>query len=270
MIGVVCAIAILSAGCKSKESEAPTPSSTQDVPAETAETEYQPEPVETHEGEVRSFYTGEWMDEKKAKNRPVAVMTENTHVTLPQYGIGNADIIYECPVEGGITRLMTIYQDYASLKKVGNVRSCRLYYVYFAKEFEAVYFHAGESKYALDVLNSSFIDNVDGITGKGGAFYYRDNSRRAPHNLYTTGENLASAMKTYGYDTKLPENYTSHYRFAAEDSPNLLEQGETAKKYPYTMLTQSPGLYTMKRMVCITDMNLVINRLTVLPENSLL
>ena len=37
-------------------------------------------------------------------------------------------------------------------------------------------------------------------------------------------------MKTYGYDTKLPENYTSHYRFAAEDSPNLLEQGETAKK----------------------------------------
>ena len=129
MIGVVCAIAILSAGCKSKESEAPTLSSTQDVPAETAETEYQPEPVETHEGEVRSFYTGEWMDEKKAKNRPVAVMTENTHVTLPQYGIGNADIIYECPVEGGITRLMTIYQDYASLKKVGNVRSCRLYYV---------------------------------------------------------------------------------------------------------------------------------------------
>lgn len=163
---------------------------------------------------------------------------------------------------------MTIYQDYASLKKVGNVRSCRLYYVYFAKEFQAVYFHAGESKYALDVLNSSFIDNVDGITGKGGAFYYRDKSRRAPHNLYTTGENLASAMKTYGYDTKLPENYTSHYRFTAEDSQNLLDQGEVAKKYPYTMLTRSPGLYTMKRMVCITAMNLVINRLTVLSRTA--
>ena len=134
---------------------------------------------------------------------------------------------------------------------MGNVRSCRLYYVYFAKEFQAVYFHAGESKYALDVLNSSFIDNVDGITGKGGAFYYRDNSRRAPHNLYTTGENLASAMKTYGYDTKLPENYTSHYRFAAEDSPNLLEQGETAKKVslyyvdakPWFVYNETDGLY---------------------------
>ena len=104
-----------------KEMEAPTPSSTQDVPAETAETEYQPEPVETHEGEVRSFYTGEWMDEKKAKNRPVAVMTENTHVTLPQYGIGNADIIYECPVEGGITRRMTISQKSGKCAKLSSV-----------------------------------------------------------------------------------------------------------------------------------------------------
>lgn len=65
---------------------------------------------------------------------------------------------------------------------------------------------------------------------KAEPFYYRDNSRRAPHNLYTTGENLASAMKTYGYDTKLPENYTSHYRFTTEDSQNLLDQGEVAKK----------------------------------------
>lgn len=66
MIGVVCAIAILSAGCKSKESEAPTPSSTQDVPAETAETEYQPEPVETHEGEVRSsIRESGWMKKKQ-------------------------------------------------------------------------------------------------------------------------------------------------------------------------------------------------------------
>ena len=66
MIGVVCAIAILSAGCKSKESEAPTPSSTQDVPAETAETEYQPEPVETtkEKSEVSIRESG-WMKKKQ-------------------------------------------------------------------------------------------------------------------------------------------------------------------------------------------------------------
>ena len=61
MIGVVCAIAILSAGCKSKESEAPTPSSTQDVPAETAETEYQP----TKEKSEVSIRESGWMKKKQ-------------------------------------------------------------------------------------------------------------------------------------------------------------------------------------------------------------
>lgn len=169
---IICAVILTMSvlaltGCKKKNEQTVQPETqiqTEALPV--AETETQ-ENGATHEGEVRSFYTGEWIDEKLAWKRPVAVMTENTHVTLPQYGVGNADVIYECPVEGGITRMMAIYQDFESLEKVGNVRSCRLYYVYFAKEFDAVYFHAGESKYALDVLNSSFIDNVDGITGKG-------------------------------------------------------------------------------------------------------
>ena len=66
MIGVVCAIAIPSAGCKSKELEAPTPSSTQDVPAETAETEYQPEPVKpTKEKSEVSIRESGWMKKKQ-------------------------------------------------------------------------------------------------------------------------------------------------------------------------------------------------------------
>lgn len=238
---------LLLGGCKEEE-ENLIPEPTETASEVTEETE---EDTESHEGEVRSFYTGEWIDEESAWNRPVAVMTENTGVTLPQYGVSNADIIYECPVEGGITRMMAIYQNYADLEKVGNVRSCRLYYVYFAQEFGAAYFHAGESKYALDLLNSSYIDNVDGITGKGGAFYYRDSSRKAPHNLYTTGELLQSAMETYGYDQSLPEDYSSHYLFTTEDSPNLLSEGEDAavvQMYyvdakPWFVYNEEDGLY---------------------------
>ena len=250
--GLLCVMAVLATtGCKKKEETLPVPTQTQETVMETETQAPQGELVDTHEGEVHSFYTGEWIDEALAWNRPVAVMTENTRVTLPQYGVSNADIIYECPVEGGITRMMAIYQNYESLEKIGNVRSCRLYYVYFAKEFEAAYFHAGESKYALDVLNSSYIENVDGITGKGGAYYYRDNSRKAPHNLYTTGEKIASAMKTYGYDTKLPEDYTPHYQFATEESPNELSDGVDAKKVslyyvdakPWFVYNEKDGLY---------------------------
>ncbi len=239
-------------GCKKKE-EPVVPATTEGTEqVMVPETQTEVEEVEdTHEGEVRSFYTGKWINEKKAYNRPVAVMTENTHVTLPQYGVSKADVIYECPVEGGITRMMAIYQNYKGLEKVGNVRSCRLYYVYLAKEFGAAYFHAGESKYALDILNSSYIDNVDGITGKGGAFYYRDNSRKAPHNLYTTGNKLASAMKEYGFDTKLSKDYEPHYQFATEEEPNLLKNGQKAavvKMYyvdakPWFVYNKKNGLY---------------------------
>ncbi|MCM1106595.1 MAG: DUF3048 domain-containing protein [Blautia sp.] len=230
MIGSVCVLGLLTGCGKDKKEPVQSPPIVQQPETETQEALPVEETQETvsHEGEARSLFTGEWIDEALVYQRPVAVMTENTKVTLPQYGLGNADVIYECPVEGGITRLMAIYQDYSGMEKVGNVRSCRLYYVYFAKEFDAIYFHAGESKYALDVLNSSFIDNVDGITGKGGAYYYRDNSRKAPHNLYTTSEMLVEAIEGYGFSTRLDENTSFHYQFATEDSLNALEAGEDA------------------------------------------
>ena len=92
---------------------------------------------------------------------------------------------------------------------------------------------------------------MDGITGKGGGYYYRDNSRRAPHNLYTTGKDLAAAIKNYGYTSSLPENYTPHYQFATEETQNMLENGEDAavvKMYyvdakPWFLYNKKDGLY---------------------------
>ncbi len=224
----------LLAGCGPKKKE---PAPTEIRQTEAQETVYETEEetealpaADSREGQARSPFTGEWIDEDTAGLRPVAVMTENTKASLPQYGLSSADVIYECPVEGGITRLMGIYQDYSGMEKVGNVRSCRLYYVYFAKEFDAVYFHAGESKYALDVLNSSFIDNVDGITGKGGKYFYRDSGKKAPHNLYTTSDMLALGVSDFGYSTQLSDSYGAHYQFADEDQPTVLKDGIDANR----------------------------------------
>ena len=84
------------------------------------------------DGRVRSYLNGEWVDPKYGRQRPVAVMIENTKACLPQYGSGNAGVIYECVVEGGITRMMAIFDDYSGLDQIGNIRSSRPYYVYFA------------------------------------------------------------------------------------------------------------------------------------------
>ncbi len=70
--------------------------------------------------------------------RPVAIMINNLWGALPQEGIDECDIMYECLVEGGITRLMVLKADYASLGKIGSVRSCRHYYLDLAQNYDAI------------------------------------------------------------------------------------------------------------------------------------
>ena len=63
------------------------------------------------EGMVRSKLTNEWVSAEIGQLRPLAVMIPNDKSALPQYNISNADVLYECLVEGEITRLMAIYGD---------------------------------------------------------------------------------------------------------------------------------------------------------------
>ena len=50
--------------------------------------------------------------------RPVAIMVNNVSTAQGvQTGVADADIVYETEVEGGITRLMAVYQDISKLDK---------------------------------------------------------------------------------------------------------------------------------------------------------
>ena len=55
---------------------------------------------------VRSFLTGEWINDTVGYRRPLAVMINNIEAGLPQSGISKADVIFEGQCEGGVTRLM--------------------------------------------------------------------------------------------------------------------------------------------------------------------
>lgn len=246
-------VGLLAGGCGKKNTEElpkETSERTEAVEMES-ETETEMEVVETHEGQAKSYLTGQWIDEELAGMRPVAVMTENTEITQPQYGLGKADVYYECPMEGGLTRMMVLYQDYSDMERIGNVRSCRNYFVYYAKEFDALYFHSGKSHFAEQLLLSDFIDNVDGTTGKGGAYYYRTSDRRAPHNLYTSTEDIQKAIETYGYRDTLEEDYTGHYQFAEDGEKIKRKDGEDALKvevyypvnHPWFEFNEEDGLY---------------------------
>ena len=104
------------------------------------------------ENKVKNPLTGEYgFNANAVGKRPVAVMVSNIKASLPQYGIDDADIIYELPVEGGITRLMAVYADYTEVPDICSVRSCRYYYPILAYGMDAIYCHWGTDRtIALD------------------------------------------------------------------------------------------------------------------------
>ena len=164
------------------------------------------------DGMVRSYLTGEGVPEAAGNRRPVAVMMSNDKAALPQYGINRAGVVFEAPVEGGMNRYMAVIEEYDDLERIGSVRSCRTYYTYFAREFDAIYAHYGQSTFALPYLKN--VDNINGIEGIGNTAFYRASDRKAPHNAYTSGERLKKAIDTLGYSTEYSEDYAGHYQFA--------------------------------------------------------
>lgn len=205
--------------------------------------------VDTHEGEAKSLLTGEWIDEELVTKRPVAIMISNIKEALPQYGTSKADIFYECPVEGGLTRMMAIYRDYSGLDKIGSVRSCRLYFPQFANEFNAIYVHFGQASYAESYLNSS-VDNINGLVLESQCFT-RDNTRKKPHNAFIDTEGINKGIEKMKYDTTLSSSYANgHYQFAEDKAPVNLEGEDAvvvkpgyAVNKPWFVYDSESGLY---------------------------
>lgn len=167
---------IMLAGCQKNETAEAEPTATPEptqeaeaTPEPTAMAAEEPEPTEDPipDGYVVSYLTGEYVPESIGRRRPVAVMLNNLKPACPQAGIANAGVVYEAPVEGGITRLMGVFEDYDNLEKIGSVRSCRDYYIFYASGFDAIYTHYGQSAYALPFLELPEVNNISGLAGYG-------------------------------------------------------------------------------------------------------
>ncbi len=213
------------------------------------ETEPEPEERVEVDGKIRSYLTGEMVDAKKANRRPLAVMMSNDKQALPHYGINRAGVVYEAPVEGGMNRYMAIIEDYDGLERIGSVRSCRTYYTYFAREFDAIYAHYGQSTFAKPYLKN--VDNINGLEGVGGNAYYRTNDRKSPHNAYTSFDRLQTAMEKLGYSQEYDPEYKGHYQFARSGEEVILENSLEAQRVypgygmnqPYFEYNEEDGLY---------------------------
>ena len=117
------------------------------------------------------------MDNDISQKRPYVVMINNIKVATPQSGISKADIIFETLAEGGLTRLMAVYQDIENIGIVGSVRSARPYFIDIAMGLDAIFVHAGGSDDAYITIKDRDVDNIDGVHGSGETFF-RDQWRQ--------------------------------------------------------------------------------------------
>ncbi|MDD4995333.1 MAG: DUF3048 domain-containing protein [Patescibacteria group bacterium] len=129
---------------------------------------------------------------------PIAAMIENHIESRPPSGISRASLVFEAPAEAGITRFLAIFDQDFSSDEVGPVRSARDYYLDWAAEFGALYAHCGGSPLALQKIPSYPIFDLNEFYN--GRFFWRDNERTAPHNVYSNSDLLRQAVEAKEMD----------------------------------------------------------------------
>jgi len=118
--------------------------------------------------------------------RVIGVMIDNHPDARPQSGLLEAKVIYESPVEGRITRYFALFASDQTVNEIGPVRSARPYFVDWLREYGGLYMHCGGSPDALVQIKSQKVFDLNEMYN--GDYFWRDNSRSAPHNLYTSSE----------------------------------------------------------------------------------
>ncbi|MGN0494003.1 MAG: DUF3048 domain-containing protein [Acutalibacteraceae bacterium] len=167
----------------------------------------------------------------KADDRPIAIMINNISTAQPvQTGLNKADIIFETEVEGGITRLMAVFQDVNKAEKIGTIRSARYPYVDLALGLNAIYLHRGQDeKYCAPHLKD--IDDIDISESNYGVRI--SNGLASEHTLYTYGDKLWNGLVKDGVKTERGSS-EAWMSFADEDAPVAFENSAASVSVPFS------------------------------------
>ena len=187
--------------------------------------------------------TGEGCEENIGLGRPVAVMFNNLEKALPQLGVGQADVIYEIVAEGGITRMMALYQDLEGVGDLGSIRSARDYYVNLAYGHDAIYIHAGGSPQAYEAIKGWGVTAIDFVNGPYGDMCWRDAERKRnagyEHSLLTSSENILEQMPER-FRREHKEGYQVGWNFSKE----IPIGGEAVEELTVPFSTYKTGYFT--------------------------
>ena len=170
--------------------------------------------------------------EEVTYRRPVAVMINNLNIAQKvQTGLSQADIVYETEVEGGITRLLAVYQDITKVEKFGTVRSARYPYVDLAMGHSAIYVHHGQD----NTYCAPHLKDTQAFTlGENNAGERIKNGLAIEHTLYGDGAKL---WNWFGKKTKFDLDLDAAkpwQDFTKEDESLTLESVATKVSVPFS------------------------------------
>ena len=160
----------------------------------------------------------------------VAIKIDNHPNARPHTGLQSADVVYELPVEAGLTRFIAMYE-INELEKVGPVRSLRPTDLSIVNPIEVPLQVSGGSNWVLFKARQAgtmlLTDNGNGT--------YRDNSRRAPHNLYGDTSVIRSRVAELDWGPLSPGNL---FTYGVAD-----ELAETVSEITIPFSQQPPSVW---------------------------
>ena len=180
-VATLAAATLLLAGCGGDEEPAGSPEPTSDSPSETTAAE--------PEEPALWPLTGLPMEGEAPSNPVIVTKVDNTSSSAPQVGLGQADMVVEELVEGGMTRLAAFY--YSRLPQVvGPVRSMRASDIGIVPTGAHVV-TSGAAAVTLGRVKQAGIPFVT----EGAKGVYRDNGRSAPYNLFADLKTISGTIK---------------------------------------------------------------------------
>lgn len=119
----------------------------------------------------------------------LAVKIDNYPTARPQSALDQADVVFEEPVEGGITRLVGVFQCQAP-PLIGPVRSAREPDVAIADQLShPLFVHAGGINPILAMIRSANLFNIDLVTSYSGLDIHPA-GRYAPYDTYVSASSM--------------------------------------------------------------------------------
>lgn len=169
----------------------------------------------------------------------VACKIDNSEAARPQLGLNSTDVVFDEMVEGGLTRLVAVWQS-KQPEAIGPVRSIRPMDPDIIAPFGGIVCFSGGQRRFVEMMAATKVFIASETTEQNNGTYSRAKDRYAPHNVIVNINKLAAAHP----EIVAPQTM---FDFAADLAGATAVTSATAKpaakfsaKYPSAIATWTP------------------------------